>query len=394
MPRLAHSALLVTALSALAPSASAFFLQGLDFIVTERADPVVEPGVQSAHVHSVIGGSNFDLITNTSYLQQSECTSAQIKQDKSNYWFPHMYFQWANGSFTSLTGGAVTYYLFGDEAGSATAFPDDFRMVSGDPMLRTYNASSKAQQAVSFNCLDFEGTSVTYPWMPTVNCPSGIRAQINFPMCWDGVNTDSDDHKSHVAFPSGGADSGTCNDPAFPVTLPRIFIEVYWGTGDWSDKWGQAMNTSQPFVFANGDPTGWGYHADFINGWEDGALQSLMDKCGACTSQAYGGIDCCYDMGVVTKNEDANNCSIDPVFDEQVTGTLAALPGNNPVTYTSGAAMVPAAGVSSAASSEAATSTSASAEPASSAPAGNVNLATPHHAHHHQRLTHARRGSF
>ncbi|TRM59764.1 hypothetical protein BD626DRAFT_507083 [Schizophyllum amplum] len=69
-------------------SASAFFLQGLDFIVTERADPVVEPGVQSAHVHSVIGGSNFDLVTSTSYLQQSECTSAQIKEDKSNYWFP------------------------------------------------------------------------------------------------------------------------------------------------------------------------------------------------------------------------------------------------------------------------------------------------------------------
>ena len=45
-------------------------------------------------------------------------------------------------------------------------------------MLRTWDESSKAQKAVSFNCLDFEGTSVTYNWLPSVNCPSGIRAQI------------------------------------------------------------------------------------------------------------------------------------------------------------------------------------------------------------------------
>ena len=62
-------------------------------------------------------------------------------------------------------------------------------------------------------------------------------------------NTDSDDHKSHVAFPSGGPDSGTCDDPAFPVTLPRIFIEVYWASGDWASKWGEAMNATQPFVY-------------------------------------------------------------------------------------------------------------------------------------------------
>ena len=63
------------------------------------------------------------------------------------------------------------------------------------------------------------------------------------------------------------------------------------------------------------------FFTDFINGWEDDKLQNLMDQCGQCTSQAYGGIDCCYDKGVVTKNEDANNCKIDSHFDEQ--GTFA-----------------------------------------------------------------------
>ncbi len=40
-------------------------------------------------------------------------------------------------------------------------------------------------------------------------------------------NVDSEDHISHVAFPSTGPDNGTCDDPNYPVTIPHIFIEVY-----------------------------------------------------------------------------------------------------------------------------------------------------------------------
>lgn len=99
-------------------------------------------------------------------------------------------------------------------------------MISGDPALRTYDASSKAQQAITFLCLDFNGKSTRYNELPPTSCPSGIRAQINFPSCWDGKNLDAPDHKSHVAFLSGGPDSGTCSDPKYPITLPRIFLEV------------------------------------------------------------------------------------------------------------------------------------------------------------------------
>jgi hypothetical protein len=151
-------------------------------------------------------------------------------------------------------------------------------MISGDPALRTYDASSYAQQAITFLCLDFNGKSVRYNELPPTSCPSGIRAQINFPSCWDGKNLDASDHKSHVAFPSGGPDSGTCSDPKYPITLPRIFLEVsvlsahlfsnelkkeqvYWGSVEFDKLRGQALNPSQPFVFANGDPTGYGYHA-------------------------------------------------------------------------------------------------------------------------------------
>jgi len=152
-------------------------------------------------------------------------------------------------------------------------------MLSGDPTLRTYDKSSFAQQAVTFLCLDFEGTTSHHDEIPNKVCPSGIRSQINFPSCWNGKDADSSDHKSHVAFPSGGPDSGKCEDPEYPETVPRIFIEHYWATGDFTDVAGEAKNPTQPFVFSNGDPTGYGYHGDFVNGWKPETLKKVVDEC-------------------------------------------------------------------------------------------------------------------
>ncbi|KAG5723171.1 hypothetical protein E4T56_gene294 [Termitomyces sp. T112] len=321
----------LTLLFAALSSVNGYWLMGIeDFITTERLDPIVNPGRVSGHVHSVLGGSNFRMNTNTNALRQSQCTSIPIPEDKSNYWFPHLYFQWANGSFTSMNGGAVMLmydYLFSDTPGTTTAFPDDLRMLSGDPTLRTYDPNSYAQQAVTFLCLDFNGVSTRWNSLPPNGCPSGIRAQINFPSCWDGKNLDSSDHKSHVAFPSGGPDSGTCSDPKFPVTLPRIFIEVYWASNDFDNVRSQAMNSTQPFVYSYGDPTGYGYHADFLNGWDKGVLQKAVDN---CHCNPYGDPTCCVDQGIFHMNN-GQTCRITKAIDEQTTGTLNKLPGNNPV---------------------------------------------------------------
>ncbi|KAJ7825954.1 hypothetical protein B0H13DRAFT_2214807, partial [Mycena leptocephala] len=312
-------------------------------ITTERIDPIVNPGKVSGHVHTIVGGSNFRVNTTTAFLRQSQCTSSPIKEDKSNYWAPTLYFQWSNGSFTSVNGSPVMYYLFSDTPGVTTPFPDDFRMLSGTPTLRSYNASSYAQQAVTFLCLDFSGTSTKHNELPTGSCPSGIRAQINFPSCWDGVNSDSADHKSHVAYLSGGPDSGTCADKNYPKTLPRIFMEMYLDTASFDSVRSQAKNPSQPFVYSMGDPTGYGYHADFIFGWDKGVLDNVVNKC-QCTSAAFGDPTCCSNSGVYTLDHDGT-CRITKGVDEITTGTLPALPGNNPVVPLNGQAVNLAAAV-------------------------------------------------
>ncbi|KAF7297324.1 Wsc domain [Mycena indigotica] len=236
-------------------------------------------------------------------------------------------------------------YLFNNMPGATTAFPDEFRMISGDLTLRTLDASSFAQQAVTFLCLDFNGKSVRYNELPVgKHCPSGIRSQINFPSCWNGKDVDSLDHKSHVAWLSTGPDNGTCTDVNFPVTLPRIFMEVYWVSQDFEAQRKHAMTPSQPFVFAHGDPTGYGYHADFFNGqvlyncgtllmttlmirWDSGVLQRALD---GCNCNPYGDSTCCVNQGIFGLNTSAT-CYITNTIDEQTLGTLDVLPGNNPV---------------------------------------------------------------
>ncbi|KAJ3986052.1 hypothetical protein F5890DRAFT_1506543 [Lentinula detonsa] len=288
-------------------------------LTTQRMDPIVSPGEVSSHVHSVLGGSGFGLNVNTSILQGSDCTSIPVQEDKSNYWFPTESNRRNDGSFTSVSGNAVI-----DTSNSTTAFPNNVR----DTTLRTLNASSFAQQAITFLCLQFSGTSNRYNELPIgVSCPAGIRSQINFPSCWDGKNIDSEDHKTHVAFLSTGPDNGTCDDPQFPVTLPRIFMEVYWITQDFDDQRDQALTPSQPFVFANGDPTGYGYHADFVNGWEDGVLQKAIL---GCTCNPYGDPTCCVDAGIFSFNQ-TKQCYISDTIDEPVLGNLSTLPGANPV---------------------------------------------------------------
>jgi len=73
---------------------------------------------------------------------------------------------------------------------------------------------------------------------------------------------DSDDHKSHVSYPvDGNYDGGRC-PKSHPVHLVTLFYEVYYDTKSFKDKW---YGDGQPFVFANGDTTGYGYHGDFVS---------------------------------------------------------------------------------------------------------------------------------
>ena len=56
---------------------------------------------------------------------------------------------------------------------------------------------------------------------------SEMELNISFQSCWDGINLDSPDHKSHVAFPDGEGENAPCPS-THPVRIPRLDFFIRW----------------------------------------------------------------------------------------------------------------------------------------------------------------------
>ena len=84
-------------------------------------------------------------------------------------------------------------------------------------------------------------------------CPDGMRAQVYFPSCWDGVNLDSPDHKSHMSYPIGAFNGGVCPS-SHPKRLISLFYEYIIPTGD------HPYHGAGSWSFANGDQNGLRFH--------------------------------------------------------------------------------------------------------------------------------------
>jgi len=101
-----------------------------------------------------------------------------------------IYFHEKSGQFSQVKhSGALIYYLFrGHNGETIHPFPDGFAMLAGTPTLRSFNATRPEQQAVSFVCLDYNGSGAggEFKQLPDHPCPNGVRAQLFFPSCWDG----------------------------------------------------------------------------------------------------------------------------------------------------------------------------------------------------------------
>ena len=123
-----------------------------------------------------------------------------------------------------------------------------------------------------------------------------------------------------MAYPDG-VDSGRCPS-SHPVHLISVFYEVWFNVAPFN-----ALNDGGRFVLSNGDPTGYGLHGDFMNGWDRSVLSRAVDQCTA----ASGVIEDC----PVFQNEnrfnadaDMNSCAApNPLPSEPISGRMPYLPG-------------------------------------------------------------------
>lgn len=222
-------------------------------------DAIVFPGQQNAtHLHTYFGntGTRFDS-TPGSIASTGGGTCRGGTANRSAYWVPTM-IDTRNGR--PLVPTAINVYYKtgynGISNGAIRPWPAGFRMIAG-------NASALAPQGGinSYSCNGGAGQS-TIP-----ACSGALTMHVRFPQCWDGVNLDSPDHKSHVAYPSGGRCPST-----HPVPTPELSVGVEYATtyGN-SSTWRLSSDT-------NGTPAGSSGHGDWMNGWDPALMQTWVSR--------------------------------------------------------------------------------------------------------------------
>ncbi|TVY83068.1 hypothetical protein LSUE1_G002377 [Lachnellula suecica] len=300
-------------------------------LVVERLDPLVNPGLTpSPHLHQIVGGNSFNASMYPEDLDipsAATCTTCTFTEDFSNYWTAVLYFRARNGTykrvpqtpndgFAGARGGMTVYYMQDAlwdfaQASSVTAFQPGFRMFTGHLDAKTPEEAKKSRQ-MTFTCLQNVDTRAPEtPGFPTTPCPAGIMANVRFPTCWDGVNLDTPDHMSHMAYPANGTfeSQGPC-PASHPVRMAQVLYETIWDTTQFNDPADWPEDGSQPFVWSFGDRTGYGTHADYVFGWKGDALQRVLNSpcfvnCPTLQTQTI---------------EEANNCSKSATVNEPIDG--------------------------------------------------------------------------
>jgi hypothetical protein len=86
----------------------------------------------------------------------------------------------------------------------------------------------------------------------------------------------------------------------------------------------------------NSDTTGYGWHGDFLNGWDTELLRAAIDDKDTCGDSAGGVIDRCapFQPYLLTGDQQMACPAIPSRIDKQVDGVLAALPGAHAVAST------------------------------------------------------------
>ncbi|KAI1261192.1 hypothetical protein F5Y18DRAFT_211413 [Xylariaceae sp. FL1019] len=312
---------------------------GDGFLTEGPVDPIVNPGEQSTHYHGIHGGSAFSATTSGDDLMSSNCTTAKIANDHSNYWVPSLFFQDPNnGTMQKVPMFYMNvYYFFEPTDDDVVPFPIGLKMMTGDSKARTVpeaggNLNLDPDNGVAINAVQWtcprssydppsypvdsdgstagivdsnnDGSGTGFPLQKCDGYASPLRQDMHFPSCYNpeaGLN----DYKNNMKFPSNVGFKQNC--PEGWIHTPHIFYEVYWNTPLFDDYW-TADGKTQPFVLSTGDATGYSSHGDFIGGWDQDTLQTIIDTCNAGDS----GMDQCSNIpgGLSTDND----CKIEPTY--------------------------------------------------------------------------------
>ena len=244
---------------------------------TAMVDPIVAPGGSSSHLHEFFG--NRTTAADSTYEGMlDQPTSCQLRQETAAYWAPAV--RTAAGARVDVRSDLAYYLAVGATRGDdITPFPKDLRIIT---------------DRFEWLCLDaqaFRSPPRCDGSPGHTPSPNGIGLRYLFPQCWVGdastftasersrlgfvfnaagvvidskppASTGLAPHRLHMVFQT------TSGCPAdYPVVVPRLGVNVRFGTDDGQDATRWALDT------------GVAPHADFWNTWDQPTLVTLIDRC-------------------------------------------------------------------------------------------------------------------
>jgi hypothetical protein len=243
-------------------------------------DPIVYPPSgatsfpQKSHLHNFFGNSDISATTapttQLATVGRSSCVGGTA--NRSGYWVPAVID--TTTGFPVVPYANIVYYKNESDYRRAnlsevTVPPADLRIIAGNPANTSTNLSTLRYR---WECPLGQNWSATIPGAGCAN-GSDVQLLVFFPQCWDGVNLDSPNHQSHMAYEN----AATGCPASHPVMIPQISFNIRYKVSALSrpENWRLASDTYATSLAAGGLSA----HGDWWNGWDNGVLTQIVQGC-------------------------------------------------------------------------------------------------------------------
>ncbi|MDX3531269.1 DUF1996 domain-containing protein [Streptomyces sp. ID05-39B] len=245
---------------------------------------IAAPGVANGahHLHDYVGNQNNDAFASDQELAAAE-TSCQNQGDKSSYFWPVLRVQDGTQEFDQNNDGGgkegnigkilqpaqAQLKFVGNKRGKVVAMPTALRIITGDAKAFV---NGNANANVNWSCTGFENKVQLEDKYPI--CPQGSQVvrTSNFQSCWDGKNTDSANHRTHMAFVQA---NGSCAN-GFKA-IPQLQVRLVYNVPAPKLQNGQVVNPYAVDSFPENLHKPITDHNDFINFFSQNTMNKMVN---------------------------------------------------------------------------------------------------------------------
>ncbi|MEL6876017.1 MAG: DUF1996 domain-containing protein, partial [Pseudomonadota bacterium] len=232
-------------------------------------DAIVYPGQPGAsHLHEYYGNTLVNANSTYETLRTTGDSTCMNPLNRSGYWIPAM----KDGKGNVVRSNRVSLYYKRHPKGSASAYgdvvaqPDGLKAIFGFDMLGGPTTGSPWVLCA--------GKRYEIGEQLPANCGESFKLLVNSQPCWDGVNLDSPDHRSHMANVVRNASTNwqnKCPD-THPKQVPQFTLSADYSTGgeDITDYRLSSDHHAGTVQFGS-------FHADLWDGW-DGPTKDLWTR--------------------------------------------------------------------------------------------------------------------